>query len=181
MELLINATTLSNYKSRDMLPLKCKQCSQTFTRPKHEIQKVLNGKQAVTLDFCCRKCSNLAKIRKIIVSCAQCGKTISRLSSQIKKTKNKLSFCNRSCAAIYNNEHRKFLKSNKVTYRPNALKHFPHVCNICGYNKYLAVLQIHHKDKNRRNNTLNNLEILCPTCHEERHFIEKTGRYRHSI
>ena len=52
-------------------------------------------------------------------------------------------------------------------------------CERCGFGKY-EILQIHHKDKNRNNNDLDNLELICPNCHSEEHYLEKSwvrGRY----
>jgi hypothetical protein len=43
-------------------------------------------------------------------------------------------------------------------------------CEKCGYDKY-EILQVHHKDRNRNNNELENLELLCPNCHYEDHFL----------
>jgi hypothetical protein len=47
-------------------------------------------------------------------------------------------------------------------------------CERCGYNKS-EVLQVHHKDRNSRNNDFNNLEIICPNCHFEDHYLEKVN------
>jgi len=52
-------------------------------------------------------------------------------------------------------------------------------CERCGYNKIPEILQLHHKDGNRKNNTRENIILLCPNCHEEVHYLEKTGRYNH--
>ena len=41
-------------------------------------------------------------------------------------------------------------------------------CEICGLSKWLdqdIPLELHHKDGNHFNNTLDNLQILCPNCH----------------
>jgi len=46
-------------------------------------------------------------------------------------------------------------------------------CERCGFNKY-QILQIHHKDKKRDNNDLDNLELVCPNCHFEEHHLEKS-------
>ena len=46
-------------------------------------------------------------------------------------------------------------------------------CKKCGYNKQ-EILQVHHKDKNRLNNDLGNLELICPNCHFEEHYLEKS-------
>jgi len=48
-----------------------------------------------------------------------------------------------------------------------------YICSECGCNdwrgKYIK-LQIHHKDHNKNNNKLDNLEYLCPNCHSQKHF-----------
>jgi 5-methylcytosine-specific restriction endonuclease McrA len=44
-------------------------------------------------------------------------------------------------------------------------------CERCGYNK-LEILQIHHIDKDRNNNKMENLKLLCPNCHAEEHFLK---------
>ncbi|MBI2551090.1 HNH endonuclease [Candidatus Uhrbacteria bacterium] len=43
---------------------------------------------------------------------------------------------------------------------------------------------MHHKDRNREHNQLENLELICPNCHYEEHFLEgswldkrKTGSF----
>jgi len=43
--------------------------------------------------------------------------------------------------------------------------HKPPVCEICGEVVHGRRLHIHHKDKNRRNNDLNNLQVVCVSCH----------------
>ena len=47
-------------------------------------------------------------------------------------------------------------------------------CERCDYGKS-EILQVHHKDRNRKNNNLDNLELICPNCHYEDHYL-KTGR-----
>lgn len=47
------------------------------------------------------------------------------------------------------------------------------LCERCGYNK-IEILHLHHKDRNRRNNELGNLELICPNCHYEEHYLEKS-------
>jgi 5-methylcytosine-specific restriction endonuclease McrA len=42
-------------------------------------------------------------------------------------------------------------------------------CVRCGYNTAPHILGVHHKDRNRRNNELSNLEVLCPNCHSLEH------------
>lgn len=43
-------------------------------------------------------------------------------------------------------------------------------CEECGINNWRdkpISLQLHHKDGNRKNNELSNLQILCPNCHSQ--------------
>lgn len=44
----------------------------------------------------------------------------------------------------------------------------PHQCERCLLTKWLSrpiPLELHHKDGDRTNNTLPNIELLCPNCH----------------
>ena len=44
----------------------------------------------------------------------------------------------------------------------------PNHCEICGasiWQGYQLPLELHHKDGNHQNNSLDNLQILCPNCH----------------
>lgn len=45
-------------------------------------------------------------------------------------------------------------------------------CKRCGCNKY-EILQLHHKDKNKLNNKLDNLESIYPNCHYGKYYLEK--------
>lgn len=52
---------------------------------------------------------------------------------------------------------------------------FEKVCMRCGSTKHILV---HHKDRNRRNNTKENHEILCKSCHQKEHSVrDSEGRY----
>lgn len=51
-------------------------------------------------------------------------------------------------------------------------------CENCGYNQYPKILQIHHKDRNRKHNTDENLILLCPNCHHVAHLLTISGPYR---
>ena len=51
-------------------------------------------------------------------------------------------------------------------------------CEKCGYKKY-EILQIHHKNRNRDDNFMSNLELICPNCHYEEHLLEKSWLRNH--
>jgi hypothetical protein len=62
-------------------------------------------------------------------------------------------------------------------YRATALSVKEQKCERCGYNKCSEILVVHHKDRNRKNGTKENLELLCPNCHEEEHLLNCDGRF----
>ena len=67
-------------------------------------------------------------------------------------------------------------KGGLWSFREKAFSNFPNQCNRCGTTELLLV---HHKDENRANNDINNLEILCKKCHQNHHCKRDqiTGRY----
>jgi hypothetical protein len=71
-------------------------------------------------------------------------------------------------------------KSSKNLNRPLGIQTYRRAkddkCIKCGSTKNLLV---HHKDENRYNNSIDNLETLCKRCHQKLHTKRdlKTGRY----
>lgn len=69
------------------------------------------------------------------------------------------------------------------TYREQALKMFPHVCQRCGREfsgTRLRELTVHHKDNNHMNNPADgsNWALLCLYCHDDEHgTYEQRGLY----
>jgi hypothetical protein len=118
--------------------------------------------------FCSLVCYGISNRKEI--PCVVCGTLL--LSGLNKKT------CSRACS----NKHRagiKYLQSRPKD-KVNSHKQLKlrllglrgKICERCNYDTY-EILQIHHKDRNRKNNELNNLELICPNCHFEEHYLEK--------
>lgn len=63
------------------------------------------------------------------------------------------------------------------SYRKLAFDNLPNECAVCGWNQYSEVLEVNHIDVDRTNNTLNNLEILCPTHHQVFHYLDGSGKW----
>lgn len=62
----------------------------------------------------------------------------------------------------------KDIQSNKVRIKLLEEGYKKHECERCGLTQWLGgaiPLELHHKDGNRNNNTLENYELLCPNCH----------------
>lgn len=66
-------------------------------------------------------------------------------------------------------------------YRATALSVKEQKCERCGYDKYPEILVVHHRDRNRKNGAKENLELLCPNCHEEEHFLNSDGRFTNKL
>lgn len=54
-------------------------------------------------------------------------------------------------------------------------------CQRCGWHIEPAVLELHHRDRNARNNHLSNLEVLCPNCHSIDHYRAKDGQFASNL
>lgn len=81
--------------------------------------------------------------------------------------------CGYSCSNTYfrSGIHNPNWKDNADTsYRKKALSHYGTLCNKCGYNANILALEVHHKDKDRTNNSISNLEVLCSNCHAIEHY-----------
>ena len=66
----------------------------------------------------------------------------------------------------FNNEIK--IKSYQLKNKLIEFNYFESKCARCGITKWLnedAPLELHHKDGNKNNNSLENLELLCPNCH----------------
>lgn len=60
------------------------------------------------------------------------------------------------------------IQSNKVRNKLLREGYKNHQCECCGMTEWLGQpipLELHHKDGNRNNNTLENYQLLCPNCH----------------
>ena len=167
----------------------CNHCGKLHTTTQREITRGF-GK------YCSLRCAGAANsvLRKQLytklhapnVQCAQCKKAFYKRTSRQKGSKSGLFFCCRACK----DTAQRIGGIKEITpphygatvglynYRNRALLTLQNKCDICGYNRIPQILQVHHKSGDRSDNSLNNLQILCPTCHQEVHFLTKTGAYR---
>ena len=141
----------------------CSICSKPVYKRPVEIKR---NKGRV---YCSMTCYGISSRKE--KPCVVCGKPI--LASANKKT------CSRSCANTHRagikykmNQPRSKVKSQRAI-KTRLLNSRGRICEICGYDKY-EVLQIHHKDRNRDNNHFENLLLICPNCHFEKHYLEKS-------
>jgi len=143
--------------------IKCAICAKPIYRRPSEIEK---SKGHITCSSICYG-QTCRKERP----CMVCGKLI--LAHYHKKT------CSRGCA----NTHRAGIRykmgsphdkvKSQQALKLKLLRVRGKNCERCGYNKF-EILQVHHKDRNRNNNSLDNLALICPNCHCEEHLLEKS-------
>ncbi len=119
------------------------------------------------------------------VVCALCGEGFYLSASKIRASKSGLFFCTRA----HKDEAQKIggieaimpphygTGNGLYDYRKRAFNNLPNECAVCGWNEYPDVLEVNHKDVNRSNNDLSNLEILCPTHHQVFHYLDGSGRW----
>ncbi len=161
--------------NRTYIEYQCDNCGTNHSKPKKNLK---------TKNFCSPKCYNKSLCSQITVTCALCDKEHTKKKSQLHNSKSGLYFCSRVCkdkgqsieGGIKEIQPPHY-NTGEFTYREKAFSSYPHKCNRCNYNELIDILEVHHKDCDRTNNNLENLEILCPNCHLKDHFINKTGKF----
>jgi len=141
----------------------CNNCGKVFyIKPSH--LKRGWGK------YCSRQCLAKGQLKGKFVFCDQCGERIWRAPKQLKHSKSGKFFCSKKCQTlwrnkVYSGENHPLWKGGYDKYRTILLStNKPRVCVECGY-KDERVLIVHHKDHNRKNKNIDNLEWLCRNCH----------------
>lgn len=108
--------------------------------------------------------------------CKNCGKEFEEYLCRIRNNRGK--YCSKECFSKYrkgkpNIKNRETKNANwkgGISYEyANRLKQKKE-CEIC---KQKTNLRIHHKDRNRKNNKIENLIVVCEACHRKIHNKDK--------
>jgi hypothetical protein len=140
----------------------CNICGKAVYRRPVELER--SGGRA----FCSWICYGISCRKE--KPCVVCGTPIIR--SLHRKT------CSRSCSNTYRAGIRykigrprdKAQLLSDVKKQLSALRGAK--CERCGYDTY-EVLQVHHKNRDNQDNRPENLELICPNCHCEEHYLRK--------
>jgi hypothetical protein len=151
-------------KNRLFIEAKCQVCGTVYRRQK---------RQQKELYTCSIGCNSIAKGSTIELNCDHCGELFLRGKSKLKLSKSGKYFCSRLCkdkAQSYMLEIQPdhYGSGEYSDYRTKALYQLGCVCIQCGYSNKDA-LEVHHIDRNRGNNNISNLEVLCANCHTLKH------------
>ena len=155
----------------------CKRCNiEFYAKPRH--LKRGWGK------YCSQKCQFEAQKNGILIGCSECKKLVYRTPRHFKHSKSGNFFCSKSCLAIWKNKHVIFgeqhgkWKHGENAYRNIMLRaKIKPICVDCGI-KDFRILLVHHIDRNRKNNVIENLKWLCHNCH---HLEHKQDRSRNMV
>lgn len=141
----------------------CKICDKKFyVKPSH--------KQMGYGKYCSRDCQAKGQLRGKTVKCSTCSKDTWKQPRHLKNSKSGKFFCSKSCQTIWRNrvysgESHPFWKNGESVYRKIMIRAgIAQVCKFCGLNDK-RVLAVHHRDKNRDHNQIDNLVWLCHNCH----------------
>lgn len=139
--------------------LTCKNCGKTFRSSKADTKG------------CSEKCSlAIARSHTATVKCEGCNKEFNRPTMDIYSGKR--IFCSTTCSnRVYGREHPNRYGTTWTTVRRHKLRQQP-VCEVCGVS---SNLEVHHIvrlldfDTPEEANNLDNLQVLCKSCHSEKH------------
>ena len=128
----------------------CETCGNEFN---HICSRVNKAK------YCSAKCYNKSQIGRGFrsYSCVYCSKKFKDSPSRQRK------YCSKQCVNKCLKE--RFLPKFTTVRKAMLIRGLIDKCQQCGYNEFKEILGVHHIDKNRENNALENLMTLCPNCH----------------
>ena len=127
--------------------------------------------------YCSAKCRQSTKIPKnlVLIRCNFCSKSFLRRPDKINLT----NYCDSKCMA--GAKKLEFPRSGKFAAVRKWFSRFGRMaeCEHCGYKAFPGILVLHHKDRDRTNNTRENLAVLCPNCHAIEHLDENKNGWQH--
>ena len=154
---------------------KCKTCKKEFW------PNLCNVKRGGGI-YCCLACSSEGQKRKQpVLKCKQCGGEFSTKTSEVKRG---AKFCSAKCGHLYNSgENNPFWREHYTSYRGRGWRKIREIvldrdgykCVSCGKTDedekrdLRRSLSIHHIKpyRNGEDNSLENLETLCASCHRK--------------
>jgi hypothetical protein len=143
---------------------KCKICGKNFYAKLSHIKKGW-------AKYCSQTCQYKGYRTGKFVKCDTCGKEIYRTQKELNCSKSKKFFCNKSHQTLWRNRifigplHPNWKGGENIEHKNLLVRNgIKSVCKICGC-RDKRVFAVHHLDRNKKNNSINNLVWLCHNCH----------------
>jgi hypothetical protein len=149
----------------------CDFCSREFKKKKSQLK--LSAKH-----YCSIHCSEQGRRKGKTIQCFTCDKLTYKSLKDLKNSKSGKYFCSQICSNVWIGKQQRAgnnpnwtggLSSYKILLKRTKSKQ---VCNLCGKDN-LKMLCVHHLDRNRKNNNMQNLIWLCRNCHFLVHHYKK--------
>jgi len=146
-----------------MPEVQCKICRKRFFVKQWHINRGWGR-------FCTMTCKNEDQKTGKFIKCEVCNKKTWKKPSVLRQSKSGKFFCGKTCQTVWRN---KYYSGPKHAQWKNGIASYrrilqannkPVVCALCKESD-IRVLQAHHRNKNRNDNTLRNLVWLCINCH----------------
>ncbi len=153
----------------------CKECDKEFYAKPSWIKNG-GGK------YCSQACFHVTQKSGSIFACDTCGKATYKSGKDQRRSKSGKYFCNKACQTKWRNvffsgpNHSNW-KSGIHSYRDILRRNGnERRCGKCQTDD-IRILAVHHKDRNRQNNSVSNLVWLCHNCHHlvHHHKAESVG------
>ena len=152
-----------SYKPESHIKRYCDNCGKEFIAKKSH-DDANNRRNHSKVRFCCQKCMyEYRKSHRPEFYKSDRGREI--LSEKMRGSKNPL----------YKNGNRIAFAKYDYKFRPLLRKQirekFDNNCCLCGRHKQddEKNFACHHKDFDKKNNDIDNFELLCPRCHQIKH------------
>ncbi|MBT7930276.1 HNH endonuclease [Candidatus Peregrinibacteria bacterium] len=122
----------------------------------------------------CKKCDNVLPKRRQKFCSDKCRNAFNSHAWRIKKGLIKKPYSGSGGNQSGKDNH--MYKNGIRNFSLRAFEYYGKTCNRCESEKNILT---HHKDHNRQNNNIENLEVLCKKCHQKHHCTrdQVTGRY----
>ena len=142
----------------------CRRCFREFYVKPNRLERGW-GK------YCSNECKHLDQKTGKFIPCFVCHKKSYKHQKLLERSRSGRFFCSKSCQTVWRNteiyvgsSHANW-KGGESSYRDILRRSgIARTCSKCQTND-IRILTVHHKDKNRQNNAIQNLIWLCHNCH----------------
>jgi hypothetical protein len=149
----------------------CLECQLKFVDKKYNDRKFCSRSCSVTFNNKFKiKNGNYAVKNTLSKDCKNCGNILNN-TNRVK------TYCNTKCQKDFEKklifekiESGEYNCKNPRKYKEYLIDKFGNKCMKCGWGEVHSLtgnipIQLEHKDGDSNNNSVNNLELLCPNCH----------------